>query len=446
MARTRKPLVAGDRVPVRFDLTFLGLDGDAPRPGRSFDRLQVPTKTSDPAVYNRRVAMLASLHERLHDDALRELRGGLYDVVALDRAYADGKDLSRVAKFVQERRALAAKRLEVKARELRLLAPLIATYLQEEGGRASWQKRQKLERYLASIGGAEKAEITHVTRNSLATFLANLTNTSKKRARDKDGHVIPGAPRPLTKDPVTGSTYNRYLDTIRGFCTWAKRAGHLKTNPYDDNGIPKRDENPSRLPDLSPAEYRDYLADVERESSDLVLPFQLLMHCGIDLEELEQLRTIDVLFVGTTGARLKVQRNKTRTPERHVPVPVRLVPALRSWIALHGYRGTDKVFKRITRATLRGQHERSRAVIRRPDFRMKDMRHVAAIYWRRAGEDLQRIQKWLGHASITQTMIYSEFGEDLESETPRADAAADRLAGETDVTPLAPKQRKAGSA
>lgn len=435
MARLRRPRSADAKVPRRFDLTIPGLDGDEPRPGRSRDRLQVPTKTTDPAVYNHRVDVLMILHERLHDDAIRALRTGLYDIVALDRAFGDGRNLSGVSKLIQERQAAERRRHEASAKAKRLLAPLIETYLAEEGGRAPWQKRQKLERFLAYLGGVERAETTDVTRNRIATFLAELTCTSRKRPRDKAGKVIPGAPHALTTTPVSGSTYNRYLDTIRGFCSWAKRAGHLAVNPYADNGIPKRAENASRLPDLSPAEYRDYLAHVATEHPELVLPFQLLMHTGIDLEELERLRAIDVVFT-EAAARLRVRRNKTRTPERQVPVPARVVPALRAWIALHGYRGTDRIFRKFGRALIRGQHERSRREIHRPELRMKDFRHIAAIYWRRAGVDIQTIQKWLGHASITQTSIYTDFGMDDGWDAPQAEGAASQLAAEMDVATL----------
>lgn len=435
MARRRRRLEAGDRVPRRFDLTIPGLDGDEPRPGRSRDRLQVPTLTTDPAVYNHRVDVLMILHERLHDDAIRALRAGLFDIVALDRAFGDGRSLSGVSKLIQERQAAERRRQEARAKAKRLLAPLVETYLAEEGGRAPWQKRQKLERFLGHLGGTEVAETTDVTRNRIAAFLAGLTCTSRKRPRDKAGKVIPGAPHALTTTPVSGSTYNRYLDTIRGFCSWAKRAGHIAVHPYADNGIPKRDENAHRLPDLSPAEYRDYLAHVATENPELVLVFQLLMHTGIDLEELERLRAMDVVFTDT-AARLRVRRNKTRTPERQVPVPARVVPALRAWIALHGYRGTDRIFRKFGRALIRGQHERSRRVIHRPEFRMKDMRHIAAIYWRRAGVDIQTIQKWLGHASITQTSVYSDFGQDDAWDAPQAEGAASQLAAEMDVTPM----------
>lgn len=43
------------------------------------------------------------------------------------------------------------------------------------------------------------------------------------------------------------------------------------------------------------------------------------------------------------------------------------------------------------------------------ELRLKDLRHFAAQSWAAAGARLENIQEWLGHSSITQTMIYSRF-------------------------------------
>ena len=51
-------------------------------------------------------------------------------------------------------------------------------------------------------------------------------------------------------------------------------------------------------------------------------------------------------------------------------------------------------------------------------LRIKDLRHVSAITWARAGVRLERISDWLGHADIRMTRIYARFMPADEYDAP----------------------------
>jgi integrase len=65
----------------------------------------------------------------------------------------------------------------------------------------------------------------------------------------------------------------------------------------------------------------------------------------------------------------------------------------------------------------------------RPDeidvLRIKDLRHVSAITWARAGVRLERISDWLGHADIRMTRIYARFMPADEYDAPFIERAWD---------------------
>jgi site-specific recombinase XerD len=72
----------------------------------------------------------------------------------------------------------------------------------------------------------------------------------------------------------------------------------------------------------------------------------------------------------------------------------------------------------VTDMMLRKAHETARAAIGRRTLRRKDLRHIAAIYWRRGGADLESVRQWLGHSHISQTLIYAAFGVDDQYDAP----------------------------
>lgn len=55
-------------------------------------------------------------------------------------------------------------------------------------------------------------------------------------------------------------------------------------------------------------------------------------------------------------------------------------------------------------------------------LRIKDLRHIAAIAWARAGVPLRQSQVYLGHSSITQTLAYARYRPALKGYVKAAGA------------------------
>jgi integrase len=91
----------------------------------------------------------------------------------------------------------------------------------------------------------------------------------------------------------------------------------------------------------------------------------------------------------------------------------------------------------------RPAHEAAAAAIGRPSLRVKDLRHIAAIAWAKAGVRIDRISQLLGHASLSQTMIYVNFQPDTTEEADIARGSLRELAGPSGVTSIAERRREA---
>ncbi len=60
---------------------------------------------------------------------------------------------------------------------------------------------------------------------------------------------------------------------------------------------------------------------------------------------------------------------------------------------------------------------------------MKDLLHLSAIAWARAGAELLQISEWLGHSTIGQTVIYAKYLVTEEELSPIASMAGNIYAG-----------------
>jgi len=107
---------------------------------------------------------------------------------------------------------------------------------------------------------------------------------------------------------------------------------------------------------------------------------------------------------------IRFKRQKvTKSVERDVPLARRWADDLKAHIAHYRLRRSQEVFAMVDRGLFERAHERAVRSIERPDINLKDLRHFAAQSWAAAGARLEHMKVWLGHSSITQTMIYSRF-------------------------------------
>ena len=91
--------------------------------------------------------------------------------------------------------------------------------------------------------------------------------------------------------------------------------------------------------------------------------------------------------------------------------------------------------------TFRYGFEVDAKAISRPELTLKDLRHIAAIAWVRAGVHIRHVQRYLGHTSLSQTMKYCDYEPDTETESAAAERAAATLNRTADVRPI---RRNAG--
>lgn len=192
------------------------------------------------------------------------------------------------------------------------------------------------------------------------------------------------------------------------------------------------------MPEASRAEYEAYFRAVNTMRADLppeqAIPLRractvflrVLWHTGGDVGEVRKLIVGDIRWPqqvedGTPAnrcfAELRLRRTKVKCPERRVPYPSAYVREIREFIESRGLKHDDLVFgclrQRVGPTTsylpdIITAHKRGVEAIGR-SFRIKDIRHLAAIAWAEAGVRLEQIRTWLGHATIKQTTIYLEF-------------------------------------
>jgi integrase len=148
-----------------------------------------------------------------------------------------------------------------------------------------------------------------------------------------------------------------------------------------------------------------YIEAAERYGHLEGLFLRLLVTTGCDVGELFRVQALDVELEreGKTP-RIQYQRTKTGTRPRWVPLTPTLVTLLNQHMSEHGLTKEATLFN--------DEKTFSRAAIDNPSLRVKDLRHIAAITWRRGGLSIADIRDYLGHSTILQTMVYAEYGED----------------------------------
>lgn len=375
---------------VRCDMVIRGLERGS---GRQLDRLRVTLDTGDEVVARVRKAMLLELQSRVGG---MELLRGLYDrrftVSELHTAYVRGSD--------------ALDRL-LRREEHGTLVELVARYVSELRIRSKAKTAMQLARYVAWLGG-ERARLTDVTTDSVQKFLGEITSN-----------------RGTSKGPVSGATRNRYRAAISGFCSWCVRKRLLREHPMAWRQVLPFDEGYRRLPTLSAAEYRDYLRALDWP--ELALYSKVMIHSGADVSEVANLKVEDC-ELDRDLPRLRFRRMKVRKAiERLVPIPQDVAIELNNYIVERGLDGRDVIFAGIDSGKAQRAHKKARVAIKKPELRRKDFRHIAAIYWRKGGADLDRVREWLGLTNMQQVQIYSAFGPDDSFDAPKIKLANELL-------------------
>jgi integrase len=337
-------------------------------------------------------------------DAIRALHAGRFDVADFMAARAKGEDGIK--------HLLATAGSEP-------LQGLVKDYLKQSKATDVAKMRQRLQRFVRSLGKAPS--VADVTPASIDAFLNALTDQRTAKT---------------TKEPAKGSTVNRYRAVIGGLCTWAVRTGRMRTHPIAGKQVEKRPEPHHRLPELSADEYRDYMAFVREARPDLAVILLLLIHTAPDVGELFGVMAKDA---DLETRRMRYERSKTKRfgpAPRFVPMPAVVLTEVRAHLAEHALRGSQPLFGMLKRREVEWLHDRAAAGIQRPELTLKDLRHVAAIAWVKAGVHIRLVQRWLGHRSLAMTMKYTDYEPGAEMAVEMAERAANTLNQTADVTPL----------
>lgn len=369
-------------------------------------RLQVTSGVVHRSAYDLRVSAIRESWALggVWADAVRAMHAGRFDVSAFMEARARGEDGIR-------------RLLETAGAEP--LTTLVRDYLKQSKATDTAKMRQRLQRFTRALGKAPS--VADVTTASIEAFLAGLTDERTAKT---------------TKTPAKGSTVNRYRAVIGGMCTWAVRVGRMRVHPIAGKQVEKREEPHHRLPELSADEYRDYMAFVREARADLAVILLLLIHTAPDVGEVFGLMARDADL--ETG-RMRYERTKTKRygpMPRFVPMPSVVLAEVRAHVAEHGLRGSQPLFGMLKRSEVEWLHDRAAQRIQRPELTLKDLRHVAAIAWVKAGVHIRLVQRWLGHRSLAMTMKYTDYEPGAEMAVEMAERAAATLNRSADVIPL----------
>lgn len=408
------------RRPPDLELTVPGLGRGE---GKRKDILRVSSGTRDAKRYAQLRQMLRDYRDAIGGvDVLRALYDRKFDLDQLWHARQQGPDAVK---------ALLA------ASEGTPLRTLADAFLEQYVTSRPLEAERMLARFLASFDTP-----TPTTKDFTAPAIIGYLSSLRKLGRGKG-------------EKASGGTKNRYRALIQAFATWMVQMHRLDVSPFDQGkGIPMYEEAGKRLPEMDPVEeFPKFLRIAEsRGGAEVALALEFLTLTGADVGEIigeegdeDVVRVEHIRWADSPQKRTRVRlkRPKVRkSPERLVPIPKTLADKIRAHVALWQLERHERLFGMVGYSKLRFAHEAAASGIGKPRLNRKDLRHIAAIWWRKYERaDLQTIQKRLGHLKLSQTAVYSDFTEDDEYEDEGYRKLEQRLGQGQDVIPM--KRREA---
>jgi integrase len=202
---------------------------------------------------------------------------------------------------------------------------------------------------------------------------------------------------------------NRDLALLRAVCNWAVLGGFLPRSPFRVGDVPAlrlRSEE-TRTRRLQPGEAERLLREARR-LEDLITA---ALETGCRKGELLSMQWRQVRFSPRAELFLPAQKTKAKR-DRRVPVSSVLAAVL-------GRRQSDPAGKLLPpdayvfgdevgrpRASIKTAWRLTCQRAKLIDLRFHDLRREAGSRWMDAGVPLATIQRWLGHANISQTSTY----------------------------------------
>ncbi len=206
--------------------------------------------------------------------------------------------------------------------------------------------------------------------------------------------------RVILSPPSAGGRHN-YRRVLSAFWTWATEEGIASGNPARAVKLPKRVRRAPRF--LSHAEAVHLMASTSDETADLV---RFAIGSGLRGGELVTLRFADVdVARGVISVRGEMTKGKA---DRIVPLSAWSRQAIESRRA--AVRGAKPFPYDRESASKKVKYAMQKAGIGK--YSLHTLRHTFASWLRIGGAPLDRIQYWLGHRSISTTMVYAHIEPD----------------------------------
>lgn len=212
-------------------------------------------------------------------------------------------------------------------------------------------------------------------------------------------------------------TRNGYRTCIGAFMRFAKESGRRRDNPMGD--VPRVRE-PHNLPRPIP---RAAVADLRRAAQAISfrhrLVLDLLLYTGLRRAEMASLEWSDI---DLEAAQMRVRGKGDK--ERLIPIHADMIDTLGLWRVIEPGEyvfQSKKIDGHVKPGTI-GDWMKPIRKLAGVYFTAHRCRHTNATEMLRAGADVRRVQKFLGHASLSTTALYTDVViEDLRPDVERLD-------------------------
>ncbi len=224
----------------------------------------------------------------------------------------------------------------------------------------------------------------------------------------------------LTQRGYTTSTIARKIAALKTLFHWLNQQGIIGEDPSLKLKSPRVEKRAPRL--LSTDEigrlFEAAAATAQPRSARDRALLELIYSTGMRVSEAINLRLAD-LSLETNEVRCVGRGNR----QRMAPLLPRTVVALRDYLAqarmdLAGNNATDYVFLNPQGARLTRQavwlmtRQYAKAAGIDGEVTPHTLRHSRAAHMLNSGEDVRRVQEWLGHANLATTQMYQQRGGD----------------------------------
>lgn len=211
---------------------------------------------------------------------------------------------------------------------------------------------------------------------------------------------------------ATNATVQRDLTALSKLLSACVSWGWRTDNPAKtfDRSIAREQRDPIRLP--TPEDLAAVLAVAPAGMAGVL---RLLDATGARENEIVTLEHSDIRWQAQQITFLKTKTNRPRTIAWASPAgdagPVLLPQRARIgplFVSEQGgpYANFSSNFARVLQRAIAAEAEAGRELL---PFRVHDLRHAFAVRWLREGGNIYRLQKHLGHKSLTTTEIYLDF-------------------------------------